>query len=76
MAKHYGYNIWEVSLLTFAQLGQYLDNLDYVLEMSKKLGEAPEIHPPSHELIDFARRCGITVPYDVHYDMIISGIEL
>lgn len=70
MAKHYAFKPWDVERLTFAQLEGYMQNLRYVLEMSKDLGKPPDALPPVHDLVDMALYCGIQVPFNVRYEMV------
>lgn len=75
IGKHYGYKVWEMQRLTFKQVDRLLTNLRYVVETSPDLSKAPPADPPLHPLIDFAVRCGIEVPYDIRYDIIIYDME-
>ena len=74
MARFYGMDAEAVGNLTLKQFNGYLDNLEYVMHPeSKEFGKPPNVTLPELPITRYAVRCGITIPFDVHKDLIQNG---
>ena len=73
MSKHYGYTVSEVLKLTFKQIDSYMQNLRYVIETSKDFTKPPEVLPPATELVTYAEKCGLILPYSVRMQLAEIG---
>lgn len=62
-----------VGNLTIPQFNAYLSQIEYVVEDSKNFGKPPDVSLPMLEIVKYAQRCGITIPYDIHLDLVING---
>ena len=75
MAQFYNMDAEAVGRLTFKQLNNYLDNLNYVIPDSKEFGKPPPVRLPVLPITKYAERCGVMIPFDVHLDLIKNGVD-
>lgn len=61
--------------MTLKQIRLYFENIPYVDPNSKEFGKPPRIELPAVGLTRYAERCSVTVPFDVHLDLIRNGEE-
>lgn len=73
LARIYGFDAETVSNLTIAQFNAYMQQIEYVVEESKKFGKPPAVELPMLEIVKYARRCSVDIPYDVHLDLLQGG---